>query len=217
MGIHRGVLTQFQENRHWLLKIHCTNHRIELAAKKAINESVYTEVEAMYLTIYFFLNNSGRFKSECRQLAEAEDVDYKELPKIHGTRFIGHKLSGMKNLLMNWPIYRTACENAIAAAGPRAYKNPTKAKIMGIFQQFRDYRMLMLTATYTDVLEKATPISKVFESERILPSDVQVNIKRTILELQDLSDSACTPEEALDSHISKYLDLKTMRMGKRLL
>ena len=167
MGAHLGVLTQLQQNRNWLLQIHCTNHWIELAAKKAINDSVYTEVETIYLTIYLFLNNSGRFKSECKQLAEAADVDYKELPKIHGTRFLGHKRLGMTNLLMNWAIYRAACENAIAAVGPRAYQNQTRAKITGMFQQFRDYHMLMLTATYVDILEKTTPITKVFESKSI--------------------------------------------------
>lgn len=208
MGAYRGVLTQLEESRDWLLKIHCVNHRIELAAKKVVNDSVYSEIETLYLTIYFFLRNSGRFKSECKELAKAHDVDFKELPKVHGTRFLGHKRLGINHLLANWPIFKEACENAVAFQGPRSYNALTRAKINGMLQQFRNYRLLVLTATYLDLLDKATPISKVFEAEMTLPCDVAVSVKRTLLELQDLSDEACTPDEYLDSHIAKYMNIQ---------
>ena len=32
---HCGFATQMGEDRPWLLKIHCVNHRIELVAKEA--------------------------------------------------------------------------------------------------------------------------------------------------------------------------------------
>ena len=147
MGAYRSVLTQMEETRDWLLKIHCVNHRIELAAKKVASESVYAEVETLYLYIYFFLRNSGRFKSECHKMAEAFEVDYKELPKIHGTRFLGHKRMGISHLVLNWPIFRTTCENAVAFVGQRSYQAQTKANINGMLKQFQDYRPLMLTAT----------------------------------------------------------------------
>ena len=69
-GAYRGVLTQMSENRDWLVKIHCVNHRVELAAKKVVNDSVFLQVEEFYLSIYFFHINFGRFKSECKHAAE---------------------------------------------------------------------------------------------------------------------------------------------------
>ena len=209
MGAYRRVLTQLAESRDCLLKIHCVNHHIELAAKKVVNDSVYSEVEILYLTIYFFLRNSGRFKSECKELAKAHDVDFKELSKVHGTRFLGHKRLGITHLLYNWLIFKEACENAVASAqGPRSYNAMTRAKVNGMLQQFRNYRLLMLTATYLDLLDKATPISKVFEAEMTLPCDVAVSVNRTLLELQDLADEAGTPAEYLDSHIAKYVNIQ---------
>ena len=44
----RGVLTQLSETRPWLLKIHCTNHRIELAVKDAMDEKYFKKAERFY-------------------------------------------------------------------------------------------------------------------------------------------------------------------------
>ena len=215
-GAFQGVLTQLAENRDWLIKIHCVNHRVELAAKKVINESVFTDVEQFYLSIYFFLNNSGRFHSECKQSAEAQNVDFKELPKIHGTRFLGHKRNGISNFLFNWPIFEATCENAVALV-TRCYNPLTKAKISGFLIKFRNYRLLMLTAVYLDLLEKVTPMSKIFEGGDILPCDVNVAVKHTVLELRDLADVVGTPEEFLDSHVTKFRNIVTSDSGRNFI
>ena len=57
-------------------------------------------------------------------------------------------------------------------------------------KQLRDYRILWLTCTYLDVLEKITPMSLVFEGNRLLAYKVQNAIDPTIFKLQDLCESA---------------------------
>ena len=135
MGAYQGVLTRLSTTRDWLLPIHCVNHCIELAAKKVVTDSVYKSVEEFYLSLYFFMRNSGRFKSECKHSAESLDIDFKELPKIHGTRFLGHKRTGITNFLADWPVFLTTCENAAAMTGARAYQAATKSKIIGFVKK----------------------------------------------------------------------------------
>ena len=57
-------------------------------------------------------------------------------------------------------------------------------------KQLHDYRILWLTCTYLDVLEKITPMSSVFEGNRLLAYKVQNAIDLTIFKLQDLCEPA---------------------------
>ena len=150
-------------------------------------------------------------------LQSSQDVDFKELPKVHGTRFLGHKRIGISNFLTNWPIFQVTCENAVAQVGARSYKAQTKAKISGFLNKFRDYRLLLLTAMYLDLLEKVSPLSKVFEAENILPCEVNVSVQTTVLELQDLADVAGTDEELLDSHFTKFNNIESNDGGEKFL
>jgi hypothetical protein len=62
-GISNGVLTQLQKSRKWLLKIHCINHRIELAIKDSFKDiSEFRKIKEFYLTNYYLLRNSRKLK-----------------------------------------------------------------------------------------------------------------------------------------------------------
>ena len=59
-GADNGLLTKIAATRPWLLKIHCSNHRTELAIKTVFEESVFKEVEDLYVGIFYFHKNSGK-------------------------------------------------------------------------------------------------------------------------------------------------------------
>ena len=40
-GAYNGLLTKIAATRPWLLKIHCSNHRTELAIKTVFEESIF--------------------------------------------------------------------------------------------------------------------------------------------------------------------------------
>ena len=44
-GTYNSLLTKIATTRPWLLKIHCNNHRTELAIKTVFEESIFKEVE----------------------------------------------------------------------------------------------------------------------------------------------------------------------------
>ena len=44
-----GLMTRLGEDRDWLVKIHCINHRVELAVKDAFLNSKYKEIDDFHL------------------------------------------------------------------------------------------------------------------------------------------------------------------------
>ena len=62
-----GLLTQLSNNRPWLLKILCVDHRIELALKDAITKLTFQKADTFYNSLFFFLKNSGKMKNEIKE------------------------------------------------------------------------------------------------------------------------------------------------------
>ena len=44
-GQYSGVLLQLKEDRPWMLKIHCINHRVELSVKNAFSHPLLDNVD----------------------------------------------------------------------------------------------------------------------------------------------------------------------------
>jgi len=204
-GRNTGLLTQFSANRDWLLKIHyalirCTNHRIELAVKDAIKETAFAD--NFYNSLFFFLKNSGKTKSEIKKAAKALNIQNYTLPKITGTRFVGHRRNAYTKLLKMWPAITIALENVVSDPATRG---ETKAKVTGFLRNnLNSYRFLCLVCTYLDVLELITPISKVFEGEGLLVSEIKQSLTETLLNIDEEVETAGTNEELLTSHLASF-------------
>ena len=85
--------------RDWLVCRHCINHRVELAVKDALAASKFKDIETFYQTNYYLLRSSGKIKSELKIASEAQGIQNYTLPKLTGTRFIGHRRNGFRALL----------------------------------------------------------------------------------------------------------------------
>ena len=70
-GRINGLMTQLAEERPWLIKIHCANHRVELAVKDAFKQSPFQQIDDLYISIFYLLRNSGKIKSEIKEAANA--------------------------------------------------------------------------------------------------------------------------------------------------
>ena len=103
-GRRTGLMTRMAANREWLVKIHCINHRVELAVKDAISNTVFCEVDQFYLNNFSLLRDSGKIKSEVKIAAEALGIQHYNLPNLKGTRFIGHRRNAFRRLLDVWPV-----------------------------------------------------------------------------------------------------------------
>ena len=129
------LLTQLSNNRPWLLKVHCANHRIKLALKDAISESTFQKVDTFYNSLFFFLKNSEKTKNEIKEASKTLNIKHYSLPKLTRTRFVGHRQNAYTKLLKIWPSIDIVLEN-----------------VVGFLQNIIQYhRFLSLVCTYLDI------------------------------------------------------------------
>ena len=82
-GHKEGLLERLINGvRPWMIKFHCANHRIELAVKDVLKDSVFSEVDKQYLAIFNLMKNLGAVKSDVKSAAKALDISCCTLPKI---------------------------------------------------------------------------------------------------------------------------------------
>ena len=86
-GAYNGHLTKIAATCPWLLKIHCSNHRTELAIKTIFEESIFKEVEDLYIGIFYFHKNPGKVLNEVKEACKALGIQYYKLK-----RFMVHDL-----------------------------------------------------------------------------------------------------------------------------
>ena len=158
-GCKEGLLKRLiDDDRPWMIKFHCTNHRIWLAVKDVLKDSAFSEVDKQYLAIFNLMKNLGAVKSDVKSAAKALDKSCYTLPKITGTCLVSHRKKAYTRLLNMWPALITAFENTLAY---HRIKAKTKAKISDLLKVLRNYEYVMLTCAYDDILEKITTLSLV--------------------------------------------------------
>ena len=91
-GKYNGFLTRLKEdNRPWLLDIHCVAHRLELAIKSSIMKyQEFVKIEDYMSALYYFFKRSGKFKRHFNNAAKSFDITVYNFPKVTSTRFINH-------------------------------------------------------------------------------------------------------------------------------
>ena len=202
MGIYNGVVTQFQNERPWLVPIHCVNHRVGLAIKDTVKEiASFEKCDRFYTTIYFLFKNSGKLKSEAEKASDALNITHYPLPKIYGTRFINHRRRGFTNLIHIWPLLITTFDNA--RASQRGYRGETKANIIGIAKKLHNFKFLCKVAAYLDFLEKLAPLSLMFERDLLMSYEVEPAVDQILDQLQEMADES--PDNNIDSFLKKFV------------
>ena len=159
--------------------------------------SVFKEIDDFYSSNYYLLRGSGKIKTELKLAADVLEIQHYSLPKMTGTRFIGHRRRALTTLLNMWPAFDMAYENI--KADPKT-RNETKAKVTGLLKKFKNYRFLVLSCVYLDLLEQTTPVSKIFESNSLLPFEVKPLVKTAIFNLSDQIEDS----DMLDSHLQRF-------------
>lgn len=105
-----------QEEREWLLVIHCTNHRLELAMKSAfLSDSAFKDVDKILLEMYLLTRDSGKVKRLLKAIALRLNVMFVTFVKSDGTRFQNHKYRAIKALIINYIPMSMLMENYVEA------------------------------------------------------------------------------------------------------
>lgn len=61
-GRKSGLMTRMASTRPWLIKIHCANHRIELAVKDAVNGTDFTSIDDFFIANFSLLKKFWKDK-----------------------------------------------------------------------------------------------------------------------------------------------------------
>ena len=159
-GRYGGLITLLKQNREWMVGLHCSNHRIELAVKDSILEDeYYASMDEFYITNFYLLKNSGPLKGQVKKATEVIGITSYSLTKLSGTRFVSHHKKALFRLLHMWPAFIMGYENAI----PNIKTHSTRAKVQGLLKKFRNPDFLYKCCSYLDIIEHITPASLVFE------------------------------------------------------
>ena len=114
------LLTRLRnDNRPWLVTMHCVSHRVELALKNSLGKQ-FDDIKDLMVTIYYTFKRSGKFKRHFSETATVLGVHSYNFPKVHGTRFVAHLLRGLNHLVSNWVVLIQALENSLECCRQRA-------------------------------------------------------------------------------------------------
>ena len=184
-----------------MVKISCINHRVELSVKSAFSRPLLDNVVEFYKSNFYLLRNSGKLKEMIREAAATIGIAFYNLPKIHGTRFIGHQRTGLTSLLETWPALVMAYESYTADNQNFA---ATRAKVTSLLKKFHSYDFLVTVKRYLDLLEVMVPVSKIFETNELLPHQIPPTIKNTLMTLEMNIDEIGKEDEFLDGYVCRY-------------
>ena len=87
-GKKTGLMKRMADERAWLVKINCANHRVELAVKEAIINSRFKTIDSTFIIIFGLSKNSGKIKGIIQEACKSENVQHFTLSKITGTTHI---------------------------------------------------------------------------------------------------------------------------------
>ncbi|XP_070547018.1 zinc finger protein 862-like [Ptychodera flava] len=101
VGKKGGVVKKFKDdNRPFLLGVHCSAHRLELAYKDACKEvPLYKKVDALMTNLYYFYRNSSLNRSNL--IASFDALGKKPLmpTRVSGTRWLPHTQRAVRNIV----------------------------------------------------------------------------------------------------------------------
>ena len=87
-GKKTGLMKRMADERAWLVKINCANHRVELAVKEVIINSRFKTIDSTYIIKFGLLKNSGKIKGIIQEACKSKNVQHFTLSKITGTTHI---------------------------------------------------------------------------------------------------------------------------------
>ena len=107
----------------------------------------------------------------------------------------------MTSLLGTWSAIVMAYESYTANKQNIA---ATRTKVTSLLKKFHSYDFLVTVETYLDLLQVMVPVSKVFETNELLPHQILPTIKSTLMTLEMMIDEIGKEDENLDSYIRSY-------------
>lgn len=205
MGVYNGAVTQIKETRSWLLDIHCSNHRLELAVQGAFEENVaFANIDTLLMQLYQLTKNSGKVKRLLKATAMRLNVVCLNFVKSSGTRFQNHKYRAIKSLIVNYIPMSELMENYTEPQS-RLGTAVMVAKMRGWLKTFREFKFLAALHFYYKTLQQTAHLAFTMQKNDVLISDIKDALGDSVEKLRDLKKEET--ELPFESHATEDGDV----------
>lgn len=101
-GSKNGVIKKLRDDldRPFILGVHCSAHRLELAFKDACKSiPLYTKISQLMENLYLFYRNSSLNRSNLKIAFDSYDRNPLMPTRVNGTHWVPHTVRAVKNMM----------------------------------------------------------------------------------------------------------------------
>ena len=167
----KGLLTQTMP---WVVVFWCLVHRLELALRDALRQTIFVQVDEMLLRAYYLYEKAPKkcvelneVVSELRQCLEPTDLPTEggNRPlRACGTQFITHKVVALERFIDRLGAYLCHLSSLVEDSSVRA---GDRQKLKGYLLKWRNAKMLLGCAYFHDLLKPASILCKELQVDEI--------------------------------------------------
>ena len=165
-----GMKGKLQRALPWLFWSWCFAHYLELACKDSLCTQLFKDIEDMLMKLYYLYERSPK---KCRELNDIvgdlkevfELSDGGNLPvRSQGSRWISHKRNALLRVINRYGAY---LNHLTALIEDKTIKSTDRQKLKGYLLKWRDGRILMGCAFYTDILQSPSFLSLSLQGDNL--------------------------------------------------
>jgi len=198
-----GMKGKLQASLPWLHWAWCYAHRLELACNDAFSSQLFHDIDDMLVRLYYLYEKSPK---KCRDLSDlvGDLKEVYELPeggnlpvRASGSRWITYKRKALQRVVDRYGAY---LNHLAALTEDKSIKSTDRQRLKGYLLKWRQARMIIGSALYTDALKPASLLSLSLQNDDI---DVVQGIKSILKSHTSLKK--LTSQDVVDWPISKMV------------
>ena len=191
-GDNSGALTTIAGLVEWdIPRIHCLNHKLELAIKKTYQgEQDFAIIKEMLDTLFQLFRNSGKTWTLYQTVATFLGLPALRFTKVSGTRFQAHVLNALKNFLRNYLTSLLFAENVEENGNGKnaLVTKETYPKIVGFRKKWLKHQFVATANLFLKVLNETGHLCFMLESDAMLVYEVRDTVDEVLENLKDIRD-----------------------------
>ena len=184
MGVLNGLQALVKRDvGEWVLVIHCVNHNFELALLDMKKEDPYMqEFEDVVKQLFSIYHWSPKLSRELQSMAIIFEEEYEKFAALKNMRWSSSSFRAMNKLKKTY----TTVSRHLEALAASKHKHSDTAK--GILPKYRSLKFVKYLHFMVDFLKPCKILSKSFQKEQLLITEVPAMIDRCLDSLRKLSD-----------------------------
>ncbi|XP_071157050.1 zinc finger protein 862-like [Mytilus edulis] len=173
IGKSSGVVRKIAEEtqRPFVRAIHCSAHRLELAAKDAGKEvNMAKKCDLLMLNLYLFYRYSPLNRSNLKIAFRSMDKKIKIPTRVGGTRWLPHTEKALKTLLSSYDAI--VCHLEQMQATPSDFRKESSAKGRWFLKLLKNKGVVQWLHFLMDVIKCLSKVSKTIQTKESTLADI---------------------------------------------